>query len=282
MSIAAQVLYKDQYIAAFERRESILRPAVTTDTESRGAAVYFLVAGSNNRQAVTRGSNGLIPPGDDSQVQVPITFTELHDLNEKTNFNIFQAQGNQLQLMRENGIAVINRSIDQVIINALTTGTVSLGATGPMSKTVANRVATIIRNANAGETDSGNIYCAVTPACFAYMTDITSFANANYSEATGAKVMDGVPLLGKWKWWMGIMWGEHTGLAGVGTNAATCLAWHKASTGHAIAAGTIEAAIGRDEKQDTSWARHSCYQGAAKLQNSGIVKFIHDDSGISS
>ena len=37
MSIAAQVLYKDQYIAAFERRESILRPAVTTDTESRGA-----------------------------------------------------------------------------------------------------------------------------------------------------------------------------------------------------------------------------------------------------
>jgi hypothetical protein len=40
MSIAAQVLYRDQYIAAFERRESVLRPAVTTDTESRGSAVY--------------------------------------------------------------------------------------------------------------------------------------------------------------------------------------------------------------------------------------------------
>jgi hypothetical protein len=282
MSIAAQILYKDQYIAAFERRESILRPTVTTDTESRGSQVYFLIAGSNNRAAVTRGSNGLIPPSDDSQVQVPITFAEAHDLNEKTNFDIFKAQGNQLQLMRENGIGVINRAIDAAIITALTTGTVSLGAVGAMSKTIANRIATILRNATVGEVDMGNLYCLVTPAAFSYLTDITSFANTLYSTATGGKVDEGIPQLGRWKFWMGMNWGEHSGLAGIGTSTATCLAWHKASTGHAIASGTIDAAIGRDEKQDTSWARHSVYQGASKLQNSGIVKFTHDDSGLSS
>jgi hypothetical protein len=281
MSVAAQVLYRDQYIAAFERRESVLRPAVTTDTESRGSAVYFLVAGSGGRQAVTRGSNGLIPPSDDSQAQVPITFAEAHDLNEKTNFDIFKAQGNQLQLMRENGIAVINRKIDATIIAALESGTVTLGATGAMSKTVANRIATILRNAFAGESDSGMLYTLVSPACFAYLTDITSFANSMYS-ATGGKTETGIPILGRWVYWMGMNWGEHTGLTGVGTSACTCLAWHKAAVGHAIASGTIDAAIGRDEKQDTSWARHSVYQGAAKLQNSGIVKFTHDDSGLSS
>jgi hypothetical protein len=281
MSIAAQVLYRDQYIAAFERRESVLRGAVTTDTESRGSAVYFLVAGSGGRQAVTRGSNGLIPPSDDSQVQIPITFAEAHDLNEKTNFDIFKAQGNQLQLMRENGIAVINRKIDATIIAAAETGTVSLGNVGAMSKTVANRIATILRNANAGEADSGNLYTLVTPACWAYLTDITSFANSQYSR-TGGKVDEGLPQLGRWVYWMGINWGEHTGLTGNGTASGVCLAWHKAALGHAIASGTIDAAIGRDEKQDTSWARHSVYQGASKLQNAGIVKFTHDDTGLSS
>jgi hypothetical protein len=281
MSIAAQVLYRDQYIAAFERRESVLRGAVTTDTESRGSAVYFLVAGSGGRQAVTRGSNGLIPPSDDSQAQIPITFAEAHDLNEKTNFDIFKAQGNQLELMRQNGIAVINRKIDATIIAALETGTVTLGATGAMSKTIANRIATILRNANAGEADSGNLYSLVTPACWSYLTDITSFANSQYSR-TGGKVDEGLPMLGRWTYWMGINWGEHTGLTGNGTTAATCLAWHKAAIGHAIASGTVDAAIGRDEKQDTSWARHSVYQGASKLQNAGIVKFTHDDSGLSS
>lgn len=281
MSIAAQVLYRDQYIAAFERRESVLRPAVTTDTESRGSAVYFLIAGSGNRQAVTRGSNGLIPPSDDSQAQVPITFAEAHDLNEKTNFDIFKAQGNQLQLMRENGIGVINRKIDAVIIAALESGTVSLGAVGAMSKTVANRLVTVLRNAFAGEADSGNLYALVSPACWAYLTDITSFANSQYSR-TGGKVDQGIPMIGNWTYWMGMNWSEHSGLTGMGTATATCLAWHKAAVGHAIASGTIDAAIGRDEKQDTSWARHSVYHGASKLQNSGIVKWTHDDSGLSS
>jgi len=43
----------------------------------------------------------------------------------------------------------------------------------------------------------------------------------------------------------------------------------------------IDAMIGYDQKQHTSWARASIFHGAVKLQNSGIVKFVHDDSGLS-
>jgi hypothetical protein len=280
MSVAAQTIYRDQYIAAFERRVSVLRQAVTTDTEERGGSVVFLVASSGNRSAVTRGSNGLIPPSDDVQTPVTLTFVEDIDLNEKTAFDIFRAQGDQLALMRQNSIGVINRKIDSRIIAAAATGTVDLGAVGGMTKTVANRLVTVLRNANVGEVDSGNIYVLLTPAAFTEMTDITSFANADYTAKQ--KVDDGIPELGQWVRWMGVNWAEHTGLTGIGTASAVCLAWHKAALGHAISSRGVDVMIDRDLKQDTSWARASVFQAAAKLQNSGIVKFTHDDTALSS
>lgn len=279
MSIAAQVRYKEEYVAAFERTQSILTPTVRGDTQDRGGSLVFLVAGSGGRSAVTRGSNGLIPPADDSQTQVTLTFAEAHDLRELTNFDIFKAQGDQIRLMRSESLGVIHRKQDAVIIAALEGGSVSLGSIGTMNKTIANRIATILRNANVGEVDQGNIYCAVSPAAYAFMTDITSFANTDYTQSV--KVDEGIPLLGNWKYWMGVNWAEHTGLTGVGTTA-TCLAWHKNAVGYAISTMGIDAMIGYDQKQHTSWARASVFHGAVKLQNAGIVKFTHDDTGLSS
>ncbi len=278
MSVAAQTRYKEEYIAAFERRQAVLVQAVRGDTQDRGGSLVFLVAGSGGRAAVTRGSNGQIPPADDSQTQVTLTFAEAHDLKEYTNFDIFRAQGDQIRLMRENSMAVIHRKQDAVIITAIEAASVTLGAVGTMSKTVANRLATILRNANVGEVDSGNIYCALSPAAYAELTDITSFANADYTAKK--KVDDGLPSLGTWVNWMDINWTVHTGLTGVGTTA-TCLAWHKDAAGYAMSTMGIDAMIGYDQKNHTSWARASVFHGAKLLQNAGVVKFTHDDSGLS-
>jgi hypothetical protein len=280
MSAQLQVIYKDQFIEGFELRQSILRQAVTTDTESRGGQVYFLVADSGAAVAVTRGSNGLIPAVDDNQVQVPITFAEAHHLIRRTGFDIFKAQSNQLMIMQNAGMATINRKIDRIILDAAETGTVTLGAIGVFNKTVANQIATKLANAHADEETSGNMYGLLSPAAWSYATDITSFANSLYSK-TGGNVQDGIPQMGKWVYWEGIYWTRHTGLTGNATSACTCLAWHRAAIGHAIASGTIDAVIDRNREQDYSYSRHSVYQGSAKLQNAGIVKFVHDDSALS-
>lgn len=278
MSIQAQTIYAAQYIAAFERTQAVLVPTVRTDTQDRGGSLVFLVAGSGNRSAVTRGPNGLIPPADDSQTQVTLTFTEAQDLRELTNFDIFKAQGDQIALLREESMAVIHRAQDAAIIAAAATGTVTLGAVGTMSQSVAQRISTILRNAFVGETDSGNITCLVSPAAFNYMMDITSFARSDYTRTK--KTDDGIPLLTEQRYWMGIQWIAHSGLSGVGTTA-TCLAYHRNALGYATSTRGIDAMIGYDQKQDTSWARATLFHGAVKLQNSGIVKFTHDDSGLS-
>lgn len=286
MSIQAQTIYKDQFIAGFERRQSVLRQAVTTDTENRGGSVVFLVAtsgASGGRSAVTRGSDGLIPASDDSQSQVTVTFAEDHDLVRRTGFDIFKAQGNQLDIMRMNGMAVINRKMDARIIAAAEATTVDLGAQGTMSKTVANKIATKLRNAFVGEDLAGMIFSIITPAAWSYLTDVSSFSNSQYVNFGNGEppVVEGIPVIGRWKHWMGINWAEHSGLTGIGTATATCLAWHKAALGHAIAPGGIDAKIDRNEEHDYSFARHSAYNGAKLLQNAGVVKFTHDDSGLS-
>lgn len=280
MSVAAQTRYKEEYIAAFERRKAALPMAVRTDAQDRGGSLVFLVAGSGGRAAVTRGSNGLIPPADDSQTQVTLTFVEHHDKKIYTAFDIFKAQGDQIRLMRENSMAVIHRRQDQTIITALETGSVTLGAVGAMSKTVANKLVTIMRNANVGEDDGGrSLYILVSAAAWAELTDITSFANADYTQ--NKKVDDGEPQLATWVYWMGANWGVHTGLTGHGTTA-TCLAWHKDSVGYAMSTRGVDAMIGYDQEDDFSWARASIFHGAIKLQNSGIIKFTHDDTTLSS
>lgn len=282
MSVVIQTRYREEFTYAFERTRSVLMPTVNTDSEDRGGSIVFNVAGSGGATVVTRGSSGLIPPADDSQTQVTVTLVEEHYLNEKTNFDIFKAQGNQLSLMSRNSLAVVHRGQDARIITAIATGTVDLGAIGTMNKSVANKLLAKLGNADAGVEDDGMLFAAVTPAAWAYLTDITSFANSDYVNFGGqSPVEEGLPQLGRFKNWMGINWTQHGGLTGKGTSSATCLAWHKMAVGYAMGTMGVDAEVGYDRKQHTSWARASVFHGAAKLQNAGIVKFTHDDSGIS-
>lgn len=279
MAVTNVTRFKEDYVEAYELRKAVLVPTVRTDTQDNGGSLVFLVAGSGGRSAVTRGPNGDIPPADDSQTQVTLNFAEAHDYKRYTAFDIFKAQGDQLKLMRDNSLAVIHRKQDSVIITAAESGTVTLGAVGTMNMTVAQRISTILRNAHVGSTDAGNITAVISPAAFNFMLNITAFSNADYTRTK--KVDDGIPLLTDMRYWMGIQWISHDGLNGVGTTAATCFAYHKDAIGYATSTRGIDVDADRMREQDYSWTRASIFHAAVKLQNAGIVKFTHDDSGLS-
>ena len=78
--------------------------------------------------------------------------------------------------------------------------------------------------------------------------------------------------------WLGIKWIVHPELPGVGTNSETCFMYHQTAIGHAANTGGMMTAVGYDEEDDYSFCRMSVYMGSALLQNSGVVKMIHDGS----
>ncbi len=276
---AFQTQYRQEFIAAFEQNQSLLRDTVTTEAVIKGNTATFLVAGSGDADAVTRGVNGLIPARADDLTQTSATLQEWHDLVRKTGFNIFASQGNQREIMQKTTMGVINRKVDSDIFTDLNTGTQDTGTAVPASLGLALRAKTILGN-NKVPFD-GNIFAAITPAYEAYLLQVAEFSSADFVSAkpvaTGETAFKDT--VGYYRW-IGVNWIVHPELPGVGTAAEKCFMYHRSAIGHAVDKSGIQSPVGYDDEQDYSWARATVYMGSKLLQNSGIVVMNHDGSAL--
>lgn len=277
---AAQIQYRQEFIAAFEQRQSLLRDAVTTESVVKGNQATFLVAGSGSDTAVTRGVDGLIPAKADTESQLTATLAEWHDLRRKTNFNVFASQGNQRAIMQSNTMAVINRKIDSEILTELATGTITTGSAVPATMQLVTKAKTKL--GNAGVPWDSNIFAVISPGFEGYLMQVKEFASREY---IGKAPMDNADPA--WRdrpmmyFWMGVNWIVHPKIAGVGTASESCFMFHKSAIGHAVDSAGLESPIGYDEEQAYSWARCTVHMGSKLLQNSGVVEMVHDASAIS-
>lgn len=279
---AFQIQYRQEYIAAFEQHETLLRETVTTEAVIKGQQAVFLVAGSGSATAVTRGTNGMIPARADSLTQNTCTLQEWHDLVRKTGFNVFASQGNQRAIMQMSSVAVLNRKIDSLIEAQLKTGTVTIGTQGaggtiPNVSFVMNA---LVKLQNAAVPWDGNITLLCQPSFLAYLMQATEFASATYVGDSGPYKDQGATWKDKPRAynWMGMTVIAHPNLSGRGTSSEYSYLYHKSAIGHAMDTAGLQTPIGYFEEQDYSWARATAYQGAKLLQNSGVVVCGHDGS----
>ena len=267
---AFQTVYRDEFIAGFEQRQSLVRQTVTTEAEVKGNSAVFLVADSGSASAVTRGTNGLIPARADSLTQNTATLAEWHDLVRRTGFNLYASQGDGRRIMQETTMGVLNRKVDTDIIAALEAGTQDTGAAATASLALAMYGLTILGN-NAVPMD-GNISCLITPAFYAYLMQTKELACVDY--VNNKPFESGMTMFR----WAGVNWIVHPNLTGKGTAAEKCIMYHKSAIGHACDMTSIATAVGYDEEQDYSFARATAYMGSKLLQNSGVVIINHDGS----
>lgn len=274
---AFQTQYRQEFIAGFEQKVSLLRETVTTEAVIKGNTAVFLVADSGNATAVTRGVNGLIPARADNNVQNSCVLGEWHDLVRKTGFNVFASQGNQREIMQQTTMGVVNRKIDDQIITELNTATNDTGTAQVGSVSLFQHARVILSN-NSVPWDS-NITLLTTAAFLAYLEQAPEFANAQYVDLRPYAGQEAAwrdkPMAYRWRNCLLI---EHPNLPGKATSAEKCFLFHKTAIGHAANTGGLESPVGYDEEQDYSWARVSIFMGAKLLQNSGIVVINHDGS----
>lgn len=265
-----QIQYRDEFIAAFEQKESLVRKTVTTEAVVKGNTATFLVAGSGDASAVTRGVNGLIPARSDTLTQYSATLQEWHDLDRRTNFDLFASQGDGRRIMQETTIGVINRKIDADIIAELETGTQDTGAAVTASLNLAMYALTILGN-NAVPMD-GNISALITPAFYAYLMQTKEFASVDY---INNKPFEGGLTMFRWA---NVNWIVHPNLTGKATAAEKCIMYHKSAIGHAFDSAKVDIAVGTNEEQNYEFVRASSFMGSKALQNKGIVIMNHDGS----
>lgn len=274
---AFQTQYRQEFIAGFEQKQSLLRDTVTTEAVIKGNTAVFLVADSGGAQAQTRGVNGFIPARADNLTQNSAVLREWHDLSRKSDFNIFASQGNQRQIMQDTTMGVINRKIDDEIITTLNTATNDTGGAATGSVSMFQHARVILGN-NSVPWDS-NITLLSTPAFLAYLEQAPEFANAQYIELRPYAGQDSSwrdkPMAYRWRNCMIV---EHPNLPGKATSAEKCFLYHKSSVGHAADTKSMESKVGYDDEQAYSWARASINMGSVLLQNSGVVVINHDGS----
>ena len=271
---AFQIQYRQEFVSAFEQRQSMLSASVTREAVIKGNQATFLVAGSGAATAVTRGVNGLIPARNDDLNQYTATLVEWHDLVQKTDFNIFASQGDGRRIMQETTMGVINRKMDQDILVELDNGTQDAGnSASTMSLSLALRAWTILGNADVPVQEEDKMFCIISPAAYSYLMQTKEFASADYVEV---KPFSGPAR--QYRRWAGVNWIMHPNVAGAGTSAEKLFMFHRDAIGQAVNTGDMNMAVGVDEEQHYSYARCSVYMGSKILQNTGIVRINHDGS----
>ena len=272
---AFQNQYRQEFVAQFEQTLSFFRACATNDVVMQGNTAVFLVAGTNGASAVTRGVNGLIPSRADYLAQTSITLQEWHDKPRRTKFNIFGSQGDGRRILQLGTVKVINRKIDDLMITALSAGTVNTGSSVTASLALIAKAQGILGNSDVDIEEEDNMFCALSPAARAYLNQVKEFASADYVDV---KMFNGA--YKKMKRWLGINFFVSNRLSGRTTATEKLLMFHRSSIGWAINTGEMEVDADYNREESYYWARCSAFMGAGLLQNTGVVVINHDGSAI--
>lgn len=276
--VAFQIQYRQEFIASFEQKVSLLRDTVTTEAVIKGNQAVFLVAGSGGAAAQTRGINGEIPARGDDLTQNTAQLSEWHDLVRKTDFNVFASQGNQRQIMQDTTMAVVNRKIDDQIVTLLNSGTVTIGSSAVVPSVSLFQNGRV-KLSNAAVPWDSNITLLCQPAFLAYLEQAPEFTNAQYVNmrpyAGDTPSWRDQPMAYKWRNCLII---EHPNLPGKGTSSEKSFMYHKSAIGHAADVAGMQTPVGYNEEQGYSYARCSMHMGGTLLQNAGIVVCTADGS----
>lgn len=273
---AFQTMFRQEFIAGFEKRMALSRKTVTIEVDINGNEAVFLVADSGGATAVTRGLDGDIPTRPDNLNQFTATLKEWHDVPERSNFNIYASQGDGRRIMQQTCMSVINRKIDDDIHAALDTATNTWGAAAVATVILVTKAITKLSN-NFATDDSQSVFALITPSFYGELMQLLAFTSSDF---INLKPFENVQKSKAFNWF-GVNWIVDAGLPGVGTSNATCFMYNRAAIGHACNSESIMTELGYDKKNDKSWARCSTYMGSKLLQNSGVIKMPHDDSNLS-
>ncbi len=275
---AYKTKFRNELILGFEDRSSRLRSTVVTEADVRGNQATFLVSDSGSATATTRGADGLLVARSDSNTQTTATIAEWHDLVRKTRFNMWASQGDQAKLMRTTSMGVINRKIDDDIIAALDGATNDLGAATVASLDQIMKAQTILGDNLVDIEDEDHMWALVSPGFRGELMQLPEYASGDY---VTIKPFNG-PARKFWRW-AGFNWivhGRLTGSVGAGGSGASekCYFYHTNSIGHGLDTDALNIDADYNGEHDYSYVRMSTFMGSVKLQNKGIVQYLHDNS----
>lgn len=278
MSTTVDVAFTKQYEAevkeAYQRMGSKLRPWVRTRTVSNAKDVTFQIVGKGT--AGTKGRHSLVPTMNQVHTNVVATMQDYYAADWCDRLDELKTNIDERQVIANGAAAVLGRTTDQLIINALDSASTNTQTMATSSSAAFHAtVLTAIKKLNARDVpDDGQRYAVVTPTFWSWLMLVKEFVSADWVGAGD------LPFKGpstQMKSWAGFTWMVHAGLTGADTSSGVSHLFHRSAVGHGI---------NQDITTDITWhgdrAAHfiSCMMsmGSVLIDGEGTVKMTLNET----
>lgn len=270
----------------FQRQGGILRPTVRVKDGIVGTSTTFQKIGKGTASVKARA--GAITPMNQDHTALTCTLSDFYAGDWVDKLDEAKTNIDERMAIAMGGAWALGRKVDDQIITelGLTTQTAS-NWTVTSQAAIRNSAITMVKRLFQNDVpNDGQIFGLVTAAGWAFLMTVDEFKRSDYvGDGPGLPYVAGAPVM-RFKNWMNVNWGLHTGLAGAGTSTATLLMYHKLAIGYATGAFAGNSAVNGAVAADITWhgdrasffVNHMMSGGAKLIDDTGVIKGTVDDT----
>ncbi len=273
----------------FQRRGSHLLNAVTHTPGVVGSTATFHKIGTGT--ATTKSRHGVVTPMNQTHTAPSCTLADFYAGDWVDKFDQAKTNYEIRQRYASGGAMALGRKIDDQITTVLDTTASSVITIWSSTATYAKLTAGLLEWVEAAfdndVPNDGNVYGVMTTRLWSQAMTINAFASADFVGFDGLPFKQGPNTgIGKWKDWLGVKWGLHTGLPGKGTSSGKAWIWHKSALGYASAKAQGNIAGNEAVSADVTWhgdrvawfVNHGMSGQACMIDDTGVIEATWNDS----
>ncbi len=212
--------FEREVFEAYQRMGSKLRPQVRSKNNVKGSSTTFQKVGAGT--ASTKSTHGMVPVMNLNHTAVETVLYDYYAGDWIDKLDELKINHDERQVIANAGAYALGRKTDELIINALATGTVAVSdSAAGMSLDKVLEAFQLLGNAEVP--DDGQRTAVVGWKQWSQLLAIPEFASADYVGP------DALPFKGtQAKQWLGTTWIPHSGLPiNSGTGVRKCFWFHK-------------------------------------------------------
>lgn len=290
MSDTVDTAFVNDYVARvhhkFQRSGSYVLNAVFRKTDVIGNSTIFPVLGKGT--AVTKARHADVTTMNLPHTEATATLVDFYAAEDVDRLDESKTNVQLKEAYAESGAMAIGRKIDDQIITALDT-TTQTAVSWDVSSEAAVRNSLLLTAEALWANDVPNdamVYALLTPRAWNHAMTVKQFASSDWVGSDRLPWTEGTPTNGRWRNFMNVMWGMHTGLPGRGTATAKMFAWHKNAVGYASGrdaknianAGVISADIWWNGDAQRHRITHCMTGGAVLIDDTGVIEMSINDT----
>jgi hypothetical protein len=269
--------YNARVHEAFQRRGGKLLGTVRHKPNVVGSTSVFFKIGAG--VATTKARHGVITPMNQVHTAPTATLVDFYagdwvDKLDEAKINI-----DEKMAIANAGAWALGRKVDDQILTAMdatSQSTITFTITS-YAAIFAGLITFVEALDSADVPDDGERYVVFSPRAMAQSSTVEQFTSADYVDQAGNPFKRGMAKAGRWRDWMGVKWGSHTGVPGKGTATSKGFIYHKSAIGYASAKAAGNIAGNEGVAADITWHGDRAAHFVNHLMSGGAV--LIDDPG---